>query len=75
LDRNSIKSLPESFFKSVLLLTSTEYLFLANNAFVCDCDMKYLLAIRKEIEPKLKSVYCSNSKNVLALKEEEIGQC
>ncbi len=37
--------------------------------------MKYLLAIREEIEPKLKSVYCSDSNNVLALKEEEIGQC
>ncbi len=75
LDRNSIKSLPESVFKPVLLLTSTEHLFLANNRFVCDCHMKYLLAIREEIEPKLKSVYCSDSNNVLALKEEEIGQC
>jgi len=72
LDLNLIKSLPQNVFKSVLLSSSIEYLFLANNDIVCDCDEKYLLSIRSQIELKLKSANCNNlnSSNVLSLSEE-----
>jgi len=78
LNVNKIKSLPENIFKSVLLSPAIKQISVGGNALKCDCSMKWIFAIKNQIENKLSYADCTADKlgrSVFDLKVEEFGQC
>jgi hypothetical protein len=80
-DYNKIVHLPENIFKFILLDNIVSYLSFDGNGIVCDCKIGYLVRLiesYKEIESKLKNVFCTNlsdRRNLLKVKESDLAVC
>ncbi len=80
-DNNKIVHLPENIFKFILLDNIVSYLSFDGNGIVCDCKIGYLVRLiesYKEIESKLKIVFCTNlsdKRNLLKVKQNDLTGC
>ncbi len=80
-DDNKIVHLPEKIFKFIFLDNIVNYLSFDGNGIVCDCKIEYLVRLiksYKEIESKLKNVFCTNlsdQRNLLKVKQNDLAVC